>query len=489
MAPRYQDLRDWLDQVDQMGELRIIRGAHWDKEMGALAEMIYHRHGFSAPALLFDDVPGYPSGYRVLIGALGSPRRLALTVGMELGEYRTLVDVVKAYRAWSDKRREFKLLEPVEVSDGPILENVLTGDQVDLLKFPVPLLHELDGGRYIGTADAVLTRDPDDGWVNAGTYRVQVIDRQRTFIYITPGKQGRIHMEKWFARGQPCPVVIVCGGDPVLFWVGGSQVQSGVSELAYAGALKGEPLEVIRGEFTGLPIPARAEIALEGFIMPDERGIEGPFGEWPGYYAGSDQPEPVVRIQAIYHRNDPILLAAGSHKPPHGHSLLKCLSGAVRLWEQLEKADVPGVVGVWSHPAGGGRSFVVIAIRQMYHGHSRQVGLLASQLHPASYGGRWIVVVDDDIDPSNLEEVVWAMSTRCDPAVDLEVIHRCWSSKIDPLTDKERRIWLNNRVIVDATIPFEKRDTFPKVVQSSPELRRKIYEKWRDALPDLLDGK
>ena len=242
----------------------------------------------------------------------------------------------------------------------------MSGDDVNLLKFPVPLIHELDGGRFIGTACLVITRDPDEGWVNFGAYRGMVQDEKSMSCYISPGKHGTIQRSKYFEKGKPCPVIISVGQDPVLFMVSGNEIDYGVSEFDYAGGLKGSPIEVIEGKATGLPFPAHAEIVIEGFMDPNDRKTEGPFGEWTGYYASSSRPEPVVRVQNIYYRNDPILTCARPGRPPSDYSIAKCMVKSALIWEQVEKCGVPDVKGVWCHEAGGGRLFNIISIKQRY---------------------------------------------------------------------------------------------------------------------------
>lgn len=153
------------------------------------------------------------------------------------------------------------------------------------------------------------------------------------------------------------------------------------------------------------------------------------------------------------------------------------------IWDALERAGVPDVRGVWTHEVGGGRLFLVISIKQRYLGHSRQAALVASHTQEGGYCNRWTVVVDEDIDPSNLNEVIWAMSTRCDPAQSIEILRREWTSIIDPLTSVNPNY--NSRIIVDACIPFEHITDFPAPVVSSPEMRAKILEKWRDKIPEL----
>jgi 4-hydroxy-3-polyprenylbenzoate decarboxylase len=367
------------------------------------------------------------------------------------------------------------------VKKGPILENVLSGKDVDLLKFPVPFMHELDGGRYIGTGCLVVTRDPEEGWVNLGTYRGMVHDRSSMGLYISPGKHGRIHRQKYFDQGKPCPVVICVGQDPVLFMVSGNEVDYGVSEYDYAGGLKGIPIEVIEGKATGLPFPAHAEIVIEGFMHPQDVMKEGPFGEWTGYYASSTRPEPVVRVENIYHRNNPILCCARPGRPPSDYSLAKCFVKAALIWDQVEKAGVPDVRGVWCHEAGGGRLLNIISIKQRYPGHAKQAALVASQVHAGAYLGRYVIVVDEDIDPTSTFDVLWALTTRSDPVESIDILRRCWSGPLDPRIQPGKK-GFNSRAIIDACRPFEWMKDFPPVAESSPELKKKVYEKWRKVL-------
>ena len=187
----YQDgLRGWLDQVRQMGELLDVKGAHWDAEMGSLTQMLTENSHNSAPAILFDEVPGYSKGFRTLYGHFSTIKRVALTLGLPLQNDRK-VDIVQRYHA---RMQNMKTIPPRFVKDGPILQNVLEGDKVDVLKFPVPRHHEKDTARYIGTACCVMTQDPDDGWYNLGAYRSQVYDRNTVGCQITEGKIGRAHV-------------------------------------------------------------------------------------------------------------------------------------------------------------------------------------------------------------------------------------------------------------------------------------------------------
>src|SRR5690606_15062233 len=211
---------------------------------------------------------------------------------------------------WRTYMSKAPSIPPREVNGGPLLDNVSEGEAVDVTAIPTPVWHEHDGGPFIGTACMVAMKDPDSGWINYGTYRVQVHDRRTASLMISPGKHGRLIMEKYHRRGQPCPVAAVFGMHPALFMLAGLEIPYGKNEFEAAGGIFGEAVEVINMPKTGLPVPANAEIAFEGMIHPDDRITEGPLGEWTGYYAGGQRPEPAIRIETLMHRDNPVLMGA-----------------------------------------------------------------------------------------------------------------------------------------------------------------------------------
>jgi 4-hydroxy-3-polyprenylbenzoate decarboxylase len=476
---RHRDLRDVVERADAMGELLRIDGADWNLEMGVLAEIVCHSKPGKAPAVMFDNIPGYPPGFRVLSGISNSTRRCAYLLGFPDTDRQT--NVVRAYR--DRMKGDFRLIPPNTVKDGPILENVMRDDEVDLFRFPIPFIHEKDGGRYIGTHDVVIMQDPDEGWVNLGAYRVVAHDRNTAGIWISPGKHGRLIREKYFAKGRNCPIVVCCGQDPLLFLAASHEIDYGTTEFAYAGGHRGRPFETIPGEVTGLPIPSHAELVIEGEMIADEKRPEGPFGEFTGYYASHIRDEPVIRVRRVYYRNDPILTMAAPMRPPTDVSFSKCIIQSAMIWDEVEKAGLPGVQGIWCHEAGAIRMFTVVSIKQMYPGHVSQAGMLVANCHSGNYLARWIVVVDEDIDPTSVDDVIWAMSTRCDPATEVEFIRRGWSTPLDPML--QQAPFHNSRAIVDACRPWGWKDDFPVVASASRDLREAMEKKWAHALKGL----
>ncbi|MBI3013991.1 MAG: UbiD family decarboxylase [Candidatus Tectomicrobia bacterium] len=474
---KYRDLREWIDQVKAMDQLQLIHGAQWDLEIGGLTEIICKKFK-PPPALLFDNIPGYPEGHRVLVNMLDSVERLALTTGLD-----PQITPVQFIHKWREKIKRLSPVPPTVVKDGPVLENVRTGSQVNVLEFPAPRWHEMDGGRYLGTANLVITRDPDEGWVNAGTYRVMVQNENTVSVYISPGKQGRIQRQKYFDLNRPCPVAIVFGQDPLLFVAASTDVPYGMSEYEYAGGIREEPISVIPGPVTGLPIPAHAEIAVEGEMHPGDLMPEGPFGEWTGYYASARRSEPVVRVQSIMFRNDPILCGAPPMRPSVGQGFYRSLERSALIWNALEEAGVPDVTAVYSHPAAG-RFLTIVAIRQRYPGHAKQAAVVAGQCRAGGYLGRYVIVVDEDVDIYDTEEVLWALCTRSDPERSIDILRRCWSGPLDPIIPKGRK-GFNSRAIIDATRPFEWKDEFPPVSEISNALKDQLEGKWRALLSGL----
>ncbi|HEY1979038.1 MAG TPA: UbiD family decarboxylase [Xanthobacteraceae bacterium] len=469
----YKDLREFIGQIDALEALRRIEGADARHEIGGITEVAAGMA--DCPALLFDHIKGYTPGYRVLTNAVTNPQRAALALGIDAS-----LRPLDALKHWMAKRQALTPRKPVEVGTAAWLENAMRGDDVDVTKFPAPVWHKQDGGPYIGSGSVVVTRDPDNGWINASIYRVQVHGpKQLTIQFDHAGRHGAIIAKKYWDRGKSCPIAIVNGEDPALFIAGFEYLAAGVSELEFAGAIKASPVEVHPGPVTGLPIPAHAEIIIEGYLKPlAEASLpEGPFGEFTGYFANDTRPCPVMEIAAIHYRTDPILLGSPPMKPPRFHFGLPFR--AASIWSNLETAGVTDVVGVWQHIS---QLMTVVALRQRYDGHAKRAALIAAA---NSYMGRIVVVVDDDIDPSDLADVMWAVTTRCEPSEQTDIIRNAWSSALDPRIPAEaklRGISSHSKLIIEAVKPFAWIDKFPKPSALSHQDAKTIEAKWGEAL-------
>ena len=231
----YDDLREWLAATDRLGELRHVKGASWQEDIGLAAEAVLRAE--DGPCVLFDEVPGCPKGFRLLLNMFAGKRR-NMTLGFP-----------DHFSKWelSDGYRKAFLEEPKSipheiVDDGPIFENILTGDDIDVTQFPSPIWHEKDGGRYIGTGTYSITQDPDEHWYNAGAYRAMVHDRNTVGIVMARGHHGFLHREKYWKKGEPLPIVMVLGGDPMAFFYGGIEAPYGTFEFDLVGGVRGKPV-------------------------------------------------------------------------------------------------------------------------------------------------------------------------------------------------------------------------------------------------------
>ena len=473
-APK-QDLRAWLAQMEAAGEVTHITGAEREREIGGIVDIYQRKIG--NPMVLFDDIPGYPKGHRILANILTSIRRINMTMGHPADG--TEIELV---RHWRKYMKEAKTIPPVEVASGALLENVRTGDDIDLFKIPVPRWHEHDGGYYIGTGDMVVMRDPDTGWINYGAYRVQAHDKRLATVMCSKGKHGDMIQKKYHERGAAVP-----GGGGVRHASGAvhdrragnparqERIRRGRRAAGRAGA--GDHRAEDRPADPG---PRRDRVrGLHPSERPDRRGSARRMDRLlrRRLEEGAGDPR---RDHDVSRRSDP-----AGRDPRHPAGRRSFYRGTYRsgaVWNQLEAAGVPEVRGVWSHAAGGCRLWLTVAIKQMYAGHAKQAGLIASQCHAGAYVNRFVVVVDDDINPADMDKVIWAMCTRCDPREGMEILRGCWSSALDPMAygSNDPR---NARVVIDACKPFGRRDTFPIEVRASREVEDLVRGKFGDKLP------
>ena len=472
----FEGFRDFLAKCQELGEVEYINGADPYLEIGALFAI--NGQGPKPMLFMFDEIKGYPKGWRMATNIVGSRNRGRLASGTPLdlqGE---------AMQAWLSKRLdEKKLIGPEYVTSGAVLENVWEGDQVDLTKFPSPVWHELDAGPYIACASAVITQDVDGGYVTIGSYRSQMYDRNHIGLHTAHGHHGQVIRDHWFEQGKDCPVVIHVNGDPSLLAAAGANEPWGVGELGTAGWMRGEPVKVLKGK-TGLPVPAGAEIVLEGYIMhPDHEPmrLEGTFGEASGYYQRlSGHESPVLRIDTVYFRNDPISAGSPPYKNVGGGAGGD--GGDVAIMKEMKKAGFHDVRGI-----GHAGPFTVISVHQMYAGHGKRVAdwfMSGINNRPP----RMLVLVDDDIDPHDAREVFWAINTRIDPKESVHIYENNWASAVSPrFTPEQAHVPLEHAfthscMLLDALKPFAWKESFPPVNDVSPELRKRMIDKYSEYL-------
>lgn len=463
----FVDLREFIDEVDRLGGLKKISGAHWDLEIGGITEAAARRS--NPKLLLFDDIPDYPD-FRLATNVLDKHapwrERLVFNVPLDLSD-------AEAIRYWKRQLRDKRSIPPRQVDDGPINEIVLEGDDADLTKLPWVRWHSHDGGRYMSATSAV-TRDLEGGFYNVGSYRFMLVD-ETTFVgHLASGHHGDVIRKKYWAEGKSCPISLALGFDPVLLIAAGENLPWGEDEYGYAGWIRGEPIDVVPGAYTGFPVPATAEVVIEAEMLPPEEGtaIEGPFGEATGYYGGGAHPSSLMKVKSIMMRRNPIVMGA----PPIFHTARNLLADrGVLTWDELERLGIPGIKGV-SKLLG----LTIISVEQSHPGHAMRAALGALG-GIAGYYGKFIVLVDEDIDPFNFDEVMWAIATRTDPQEDIDIVRRTWTNRIDPRLEpskRDRGDLTASVAIIDATRPYYWRKQFPPTTAIDEETRRATEQKW-----------
>jgi len=474
----FDDLREFIEAADKLGQCKIIEGAHWDLEIGLITE--WQAGIADSPMLLFDNIADYDRGFRVASNLFSNNLRTALALGLPLE-----ASIMAQIKLWRDREKSAKLIPPVEVDTGPVMENIQVSDEVDLFQFPVPKWHLRDGGRYIGTGDMVITRDPEENWVNAGTQRVQVHDKNTVTVVMSPGRHNEIIRRKYWDRGQNCPIAVSCGQAPLLWAASNFALPWGVSEYDYAGGLRNKPFEVVKGITTGLPVPATAEIVLEGELLAPgvDDQQEGPFGEWAGYYSDKEEKTlPALKVTSVMYRNNPIIQGNPPLLMPLDYAIGRHIRRAGLVWEELDR-QIPGVKGVWILEGAAIHTGLVISLKQEFAGHAMLAAMTTAGSYGVAYMLKWIIVVDDDIDPTNMHEVNWALGTRiADPEQQIHIMRGCWGSFADPALPPDKRArkhYDHPLIIVLACKPYDWIEEFPPSIKSPAELIQKTKEKWQ----------
>jgi 4-hydroxy-3-polyprenylbenzoate decarboxylase len=446
----WRDLREWLALLEAAGEIKHIDApVDPDEELAAITFMAGRTP--AKPALMFNNLVGNRSDARVLTNMLGaSKERYAIAVGLD--PKLAVSDLILASRELMKRR-----LQPTHIPkrDAAVNELVLQGADIDLIAFPSPKFWPGDGGRYIGTGNITFTRDPGSGRINVGVYRQMLHGPTRVGLYCSPGKHGRLDRDAWWALGKPCEVVAAYGIDPVLFMVGAQVFSAEESELEVAGGMMGRPIELTQAEHVSLPIPAHAELVIEGHVHPGDTEMEGPLGEFTGYYGNVRGPQPVIEVKAVHSRKSPIITAALMATYPSCEiGAYYAIMRSARILDDLKRIGVPGVISAYSHPAAAsGWGMVIVSLKQQYPGHAAQVLALTAQCPAASYYTKWIIAVDEDVDPTDFEQVMWALSTRCNPSDDLDMLRNTWSTGLDPSQYPPDARPYGSKVLINACKP------------------------------------
>lgn len=419
-------------------------------ELKRISEPVDPRFGATAIAERFARENQYPALYFDRVGHSGIPLVLNLTATYDrlaVALETTLADLVPKFG--ERMARPFPARE-VPGKDAPVKEQVWTGEKVDLSKLPLLTHNELDGGPYI-TSGIGIMRDPESGQINAGIYRHQVHSRNELGVWFIDTHHGAYIYRRYEERGEAAPIAIAIGHHPAVVMGAVCRIPGMGGEFDAAGGLLGQSVEVTRAETSDLPVPARAEIVIEGEVLPRERRQEGPFGEWPGHYT-EQGPKPVIRVKAITLRRNALYYDIFSANREH-----LVLGGLPRMGSIYRnvKQVVPGLKAV-NVPAHS-RMHCYIAIRKARDAEVKKAAFAALNTEPENL--KMIVVVDEDINVFNDGEVMWAIGTRFDASRDLLVIPR-WSGPGGLLpvgweyhTDGTRTPRMISAMVIDATKP------------------------------------
>jgi 4-hydroxy-3-polyprenylbenzoate decarboxylase len=466
-----QDLRDFIGVCEQHGQLhRVKTEVDWNLELCHVSKVNEEQKG---PALLYENVKDY--SIPVFTSAFTTPQRLALCL-----EQSPSLSMSQLSKTWMELTTK-GLIKPRLTNDVPVMQNVVTGEDVDISKFPAPWFYPEDGGRFIGTAVYLVTRDPDTGWTNLGTYRMQILEKNVAGCQIIKGKHGDMHLKKYLARGEKMPAAAVIGCDPVLFLASSTLVSAQTDEYDVCGALRQSPVPIFTSDLTGLTLPATAEIILEGYIDPNDLRQEGPFGEYTGYYSGNAQeewPKPALIVERVLFRNKPIFWSTTVGKPINDIHMIQSLNRTATLWHDLETMKVPGIQSVYIPPEACGRFWAVVSVKQMYPGHSNHVGNAVIASTTGHYGLKGVITVDHDIAADDWDRVWWALATRFDPKRSAQIIDRGRSTPLDPGLPIEARD-IVSRILLDACTPYEWAKK-PKEIFMDREVLQKVSKRWNE---------
>lgn len=491
----YKDSREWMKALEEVGQLaRVTQQVDWKYELATILRRTWDVYGDASPALLFENIKDYPppGPNKVVVGDFRSWYRTAMMLGLD-PENTTRSEIISTLKERINNLNQH--IPPRIVDGGPVKENILKDDDVDLTIFPVPFWNQRDGGRFWLTMGSVVTKDPETGWVNVGTYRMMIHpdSKNETGIQLDPANQHiGSHYYKYIQRNEPMPAAVIIGQEPATTFMACTPTVDKVSEFDVAGAIRGEPVDVVKCETIDLYVPANAEIVIEGTIHPKERKMEGPCGEYPGYYGSVPGPKPVFRAKCATYRNDPIFRGTLEGHPVNEDHMCLAISQSAYVLEVLERASVPGVLDAAMPLDACGYGHCVVSIKPVIEGHASVVAanIWGSKANVWSF--KHVIVVDEDIDPWNTEQVNWSIAWRVRASEDIHIWPNFKGSRLDPRTPPEEK-GFQDRMLIDATRPYHwaPRDIwgtdgvkkgiplkFPPSTRPQTELALKVNEEW-----------
>jgi 4-hydroxy-3-polyprenylbenzoate decarboxylase len=446
----FRALGDFVAELERAGDLlRVTRPVARDLEITEVTQRVLRADG---PALLFENVPG--SSMPVVTNLFGAPRRIARALGaasvddvadrieqlVHLRPPAGFLGAVRDLPGTIDLLSTLRALAPKRVRSGPCQEVVETAPDLDRL--PILKCWPKDGGRTV-TFPVVITKDPETGESHTGIYRLQQYGRDTLGLHVQVHRVGAQNYRKWAARGERMPIAAAIGADPATVFSGLAPVPEGISNFVFAGFLRGEPVEMVPARTVELEVPAQSEIVLEGYVDPTERAVEGPFGDHTGYYS-APEPFPVFHVTAVTHREHPLYLTTVTGKPPTEDARLG--QAVTRIFRPVIRLVLPEVVDLCLPEPGLFINVGIVAIRKSYPDHPRKVMHSLWGLGQMMFV-RYLIVVDADVDPHDLSEVLYRVGLQADPGRDLEFSQ----GPVDQLSISNPIPNLGAKVGIDAT--------------------------------------
>ncbi len=481
---KYRDLRDFINQLEKQGELKRVQ-LEVDPylEMTEICDRTLKQAG---PALLFENTKG--ANIPVLGNLFGTPRRVAMGMGAEsvtelrgIGELLAYLKEPEPPKGMKDAWEKLPIFKqvlnmaPKVVTSPPCQEVIRQGDEIDLSDFPIQTCWPEDAGPLI-TWPLVITKGPNKDRQNLGIYRQQVIAKNKVIMRWLAHRGGALDFKEWQMAhpGKPFPVSVALGADPATILAAVTPVPDSLSEYAFAGLLRGSKTELAKSIMNDLQVPACAEIVLEGFIYPGETAPEGPFGDHTGYY--NEVAEfPVFTIERITQRQAPIYHSTYTGKPPDEPAVLGVALNEVFV--PILQKQFPEIIDFYLPPEGCSYRMAVISMKKQYAGHAKRVMLGTWSFLRQFMYTKFVIVVDDDVDVRNWQEVIWAMTTRMDPARDLTILE---NTPIDYLDFASPVSGLGSKVGFDATNkwPGETNREWGRTITMAPDVIKKVDAMW-----------
>jgi len=486
----YKDLRDFITQLEQLGELKRIR-LEIDPylEMTEVCDRVLRSGG---PALLFENPKGH--SIPVLGNLFGTPKRVALGMGQtsvsalrEVGKLLAFLKEPDPPKGFKDALNKLPLFKQVLnmpqkiISKAPCQENVWVGDEVDLSRLPVQTCWPEDAGPLI-TWGLVITQGPHKSRQNLGIYRQQIIEKNKVIMRWLSHRGGALDFQEWQQahKGEPFPIAVALGTDPATILGAVTPVPDTLSEYAFAGLLRGSRTQVTRCLTHNLQVPANAEFVLEGFIYPDEMAPEGPFGDHTGYY-NEVETFPVFTIERLTHRNQPIYHSTYTGRPPDEPAILGVALNEVFV--PILQKQFPEITDFYLPPEGCSYRMAIVSIKKQYPGHAKRIMFgVWSFLRQFMYT-KFVIITDADVNIRDWKDVIWAMTTRMDPARDTTIIE---NTPIDYLDFASPVSGLGGKIGFDATNKWrgETQRQWGKPISMTREVKEKIDSLW----DELFEG-